>query len=166
MDSEIDKSASAPSRVAEKIGIFLLCLFLPVNYWTTVRDGKLPGHVCHVFCEGALVVQFFLNSVMPVEKIPEYVKGNILPAENLNLLEITSFVAPPIASNPPRLSKGWSWTWWTQVRTQTGPKCLGPGPDTVDLDPNCRSRSSPQLDLVLVSRPGPDPDLTSVRSYT
>ena len=64
-----------------------------------MRDGKLPGHVCHVFCEGALVVQFFLNSVM--EKIPEYVKGNILPAENLNLLEITSFVAPPIASNPP-----------------------------------------------------------------
>ena len=28
------------------------------------------------------------------------VKGNILPGENLNLLEITSFVAPPIASNP------------------------------------------------------------------
>ena len=31
-----------------------------------------------------------------MEKIPEYVKGNILPAENLNFLEITSFVAPPI----------------------------------------------------------------------
>ena len=38
-----------------------------------------------------------------MEKIPEYVKGNILPAENLNFLEITSFVAPPIASNPPCL---------------------------------------------------------------
>ena len=33
----------------------------------------------------------------------ENVKGNILPAENLNFLEITSFVAPPIASNPPCL---------------------------------------------------------------
>ena len=64
-----------------------------------MQDGKLPGHMCHMFCEGALVVQFFLNSVM--EKIPEYVKGNILPAENLNLLEITSFMAPPIALNPP-----------------------------------------------------------------
>ena len=31
-----------------------------------------------------------------MEKIPEYVKGNILPAENLNFLEITSFIAPPI----------------------------------------------------------------------
>ena len=35
-----------------------------------------------------------------MEKIPKYVKGNILPAENLNFLEITSFVAPPIASIP------------------------------------------------------------------
>ena len=34
-----------------------------------------------------------------MEKIPEYVKGNILPAENLNLLEITSFVTPPIGTN-------------------------------------------------------------------
>ena len=47
------------SRVAEKIGIFLPCLFLPVNYWTTVWDGKLPGHMCHVFYEGALMVQYF-----------------------------------------------------------------------------------------------------------
>ena len=31
-----------------------------------------------------------------MEKIPEYVKWNILPAENLNFLEITSFIAPPI----------------------------------------------------------------------
>ena len=34
-----------------------------------------------------------------MEKIPEYVKGNILPAENLNLLEITSFITPPIGTN-------------------------------------------------------------------
>ena len=101
--------------------------------------------MCHVFCECTLVVQFFLNSVM--EKIPEYVNGNILPAENLNLLEITSFVAPPIASNPPRLSKGWSWTWWTQVRTQTGPKCLGPGPAGEQTGPCVQTQSGPGPDL-------------------
>ena len=28
-----------------------------------------------------------------------------------------------------RLSKGRSWTWRTWVRTRTGPKCPGPGPD-------------------------------------
>jgi hypothetical protein len=38
-----------------------------------------------------------------MEKIPEYVKGNILPTESLNLLQITSFITPPITSNPPRL---------------------------------------------------------------
>ena len=47
------------TRVAVKKGIFLLCLFLLVNYWTTVRDSKLPGHMCHMFYEGALMVQFF-----------------------------------------------------------------------------------------------------------
>ena len=38
-----------------------------------------------------------------MEQIPEYVKGNILPAESLNLLEISSFETPPITSNPPKL---------------------------------------------------------------
>ena len=38
-----------------------------------------------------------------MENIPEYVKGNILPADTLNILEISSFVTPPITSNPPQL---------------------------------------------------------------
>jgi hypothetical protein len=38
-----------------------------------------------------------------MEKIPDYIKGNILPNDSLNVLEITSFVTPPITSNPPRL---------------------------------------------------------------
>ena len=38
-----------------------------------------------------------------MEKILEYVKGNILPNDSLDLLEITSFITPPITSNPPHL---------------------------------------------------------------
>ena len=38
-----------------------------------------------------------------MENIPEYVKGNILPADMLNILEISFFVTPPITSNPPQL---------------------------------------------------------------
>ena len=38
-----------------------------------------------------------------MENLPEYVKANILPAESLNLLEIASFITPPITSNPPQL---------------------------------------------------------------
>ena len=37
-----------------------------------------------------------------MENIPEYVKGNILPANNLNILEIISFATPPV-TNPPSL---------------------------------------------------------------
>ena len=52
--------------------------------------GCDPGDPCQALCQ-------------TMEKIPEYVKGNILPSVSLNLLEITSFITPPITSNPPHL---------------------------------------------------------------
>ena len=43
------------------------------------------------------------NIILPdMENIPAYVKENILPADNLNVLAIISFPCPPI-TNPPQL---------------------------------------------------------------
>ena len=46
------------------------------------------------------------NIILPdMENIPAYVKKNILPADNLNVLDIISFPCPPI-TNPPQLLFG------------------------------------------------------------
>jgi hypothetical protein len=37
-----------------------------------------------------------------MERIPEYIQGNLLPPDSLNVLEIISFATPPV-TNPPRL---------------------------------------------------------------